>query len=150
MGKAAELNELLAPLVRDLGYEFVGLVYNPRGKHALLRLYIDREGGITVDECAEVSGEVSALLDVHDPIKNAYTLEVSSPGVDRPLFTPEHFERFAGERARVNLVAPLDGRRRFDGLILGVDGDDIEFEQDGDKVRLPFADISKANLVADI
>lgn len=129
-----------------LGYEFVGLELM-RGGGTLLRIYIDRPDGIGLDDCEAVSREVGALLDVHDPIKGAYTLEVSSPGLDRPLFTAEHFRRFAGRRARVALEAPLDGRRRFDGSILGVEEDAVRFEQDGQEVRLPLADIRKANLV---
>jgi len=140
------IQALLEPSITGLGYEFVGLELI-RGRGQLLRIYIDREGGVGLDDCEYVSREVGALLDVHDPMKGAYTLEVSSPGLDRPLFTPEHFERFSGRRARLTLNAPQDGRRKFDGSILGVDGDVLRFEQDGREVRLLFADIHRANLV---
>lgn len=143
------IQALLEPAIAGLGYEFVGLELI-RGRGQLLRIYIDREGGVGLDDCEYVSREVGALLDVHDPIKGAYTLEVSSPGLDRPLFTPDHFERFAGRRARVTLHAPQDGRRKFDGSILGVDGDVLRFEQDGHEVRLDFADIHRANLVPEL
>jgi len=143
------IQALLEPSITGLGYEFVGLELI-RGRGQLLRIYIDREGGVGLDDCEYVSREVGALLDVHDPMKGAYTLEVSSPGLDRPLFTPEHFERFSGRRARLTLNAPQDGRRKFDGSILGVDGDVLRFEQDGREVRLLFADIHRANLVPEL
>lgn len=145
--KRDELKDLVEPAVTGLGYEFVGLELI-RGGGVVLRVYIDGPAGVTVDDCASVSHELSAVLDVHDPIKSAYTLEVSSPGLDRPLFTAEHFRRFAGHRAKITLDVPLEGRRKFDGAIIGMEDDEsLRFEQDGQEVRIALADIRKANLV---
>lgn len=149
MAKDAELIDLLEPAINGLGYEFWGLELI-RARGATLRIYIDREGGVGLGDCEAVSRELSALLDVHDPIKGGYTLEVSSPGLDRPLFTAAQFEQFAGHRARVALHEPMDGRRKFDGSILGVDEGELRFEQDGHEVRLELSNIRKANLVPEL
>lgn len=146
---AQKLNELLQPLVEDLGYEFVGLEYNNNPKHSLLRIYIDHENGVGVDDCERVSREVAALLDVKDPIRSHYNLEISSPGLDRPLFTPAHYRKFAGCVAQINLFAPQDGRRKFSGPILGADENGVHVEQDGSAVTLDFGNIVKARLVPD-
>lgn len=143
------LNELLQPLVEDLGYEFVGLEYNSNPKHAVLRIYIDHENGVGIDDCETVSRETAALLDVKDPIRSHYNLEVSSPGLDRPLFTPEQYRKFSGCVAQVNLFAPQDGRRKFSGPILGADESSIRIEQDGSEVVLELSNIVKAKLVPD-
>jgi len=144
-----KLNELLQPLVEDLGYEFVGLEYNSNPKHSVLRIYIDHENGVGIEDCETVSRETAALLDVKDPIRSQYNLEVSSPGLDRPLFTPAHYRQFAGRIAQVNLFAPQDGRRKFSGPILGADESSVSIEQDGSEVRLDFGNIVKAKLVPD-
>lgn len=144
-----KLNELLQPLVEDLGYEFVGLEYNSNPKHAVLRIYIDHENGVGIDDCETVSRETAALLDVKDPIRSHYNLEVSSPGLDRPLFTPEQYRKFTGCVAQVNLHAPQDGRRKFSGPILGADESSIRIEQDGLEVVLELSNIVKAKLVPD-
>ncbi len=143
------LTGMLEPLVTDLGYEFVGLEYSSNPKNPVLVLYIDKPDGIAVEDCESVSREVAAVLDVEDPIPGHYVLEVSSPGLDRPLFTPDHFTRFAGEVAQVSVFAPVAGRRRFKGRILRVEGDVVELEQDGAAVRLEHANIAKARLVPD-
>lgn len=143
------LNELLQPLVEDLGYEFVGLEYNANPKNSVLVLYIDKPDGIQLDDCEAVSREVAALLDVEDPIKGHYNLEVSSPGLDRPLFTVDQFERFKGEEVQLTAFAPVDGRRRFKGRILGAAASTVRLEQDGHEVALEFANIAKARLVPD-
>ena len=143
------LNELLQPLVEDLGYEFVGLEYSPSPKNALLRIYIDKPDGIGIEDCEAVSREVAALMDVKDPIKSQYNLEVSSPGLDRPLFTPAHFRQFEGQEAQVKLFAPLEGRRKFKGMILGADDEAVRLEQDGEAVSIAFDKIAKARLVPD-
>lgn len=146
---ARELNELVKPLVESLGYEFVGLEYNPNPKHSVLRVYIDCERGVTVDDCETVSRELAALFDVKDPIKGHYNLEISSPGLDRPLFTPEHFSRFSGSDVKISLYAPQDGRRKLKGRILGSQGSIVSIEQDGVELRLAFDNIAKARLVPD-
>lgn len=144
-----KLNELIQPLVEDLGYEFIGLEYNSNPKHAVLRIYIDTEKGVGIEDCEKVSRETAALLDVKDPIRSQYNLEVSSPGLDRPLFTPVHFKEFTGAIAQINLFAPLDGRRKFSGAILSAGEDSVSIEQDGVEVTLDYDNIAKARLVPD-
>ena len=143
------LTNMLQPLVEDLGYEFVGLEYTGQSKNAVLRIYIDREQGIDLDDCGRVSGEVAALLDVEDPISGQYNLEVSSPGLDRPLFTLEQCARFAGEQVQITVFAPVEGRRKFKGRILSVTGDTLNIDQDGAEIALDFSNIAKARLVPD-
>lgn len=144
------LNQMLQPLVEDLGYEFVGLeLSGPR--HALLRIYIDRadEAGIHVDDCERVSREAAALLDVEDPIKSSYRLEVSSPGLDRPLFKPEHYSQFVGQRIKLALHVPVAGRRRMKGVIQQVSESHIELEHEGEVVRIEFDAIDRARVMPD-
>jgi len=143
------LTDMLQPLVEDLGYEFVGLEYTGQSKNAVLRIYIDHEQGIDLDDCGRVSGEVAALLDVEDPISGQYNLEVSSPGLDRPLFTLEQCARFAGEQVQMTVFAPVEGRRKFKGRILSVTGDTLNIDQDGAEIALDFSNIAKARLVPD-
>ena len=145
----AKLTQLLQPLVEDLGYEFVGLEHSSNPKNPALLIYIDKPESITVDDCERVSREVAALLDVEDPIPGHYNLEVSSPGLDRPLFTLEQFERFRGEQVRLSLYAPLDGRRKFKGRILGAGSGKVRLDQDGTEVELEMGNIAKARLVPD-
>jgi ribosome maturation factor RimP len=147
--KSVKLTKLLQPLVEDLGYEFVGLDYGSDPNNAVLVIYIDQEAGVKVEDCEKVSREVAALLDVEDPIAGHYNLEVSSPGLDRPLFTPDQYERFTGEVVRVSLFAPQDGRRKFKGTILGTEGDQVKLELDGSEVLLEMNNIAKARLVPD-
>jgi len=147
--RSAKLTQLLQPLVEDLGYEFVGLDYGNDPKNAVLVIYIDTENGIAVEDCEKVSREVAALLDVEDPISGHYNLEVSSPGLDRPLFTPEQYEKFAGEVAKITLFAPQDGRRKFKGTILGIEDGRVKLELDGSEVLLEMSNIAKARLVPD-
>ena len=145
-----DIETLLRPAVDALGMELLGVEFSAGPASALLRLYIDTPGrGVMVEDCEAVSREVSALLDVHDPIEANYTLEVSSPGIDRPLFTPAHFARFVGEEVKVTLELPQDGRRRFQGRILGVEGDTIAIEQDGTRVEFAHPNVQKARLVPD-
>jgi len=146
---STRLNELLQPLVHELGYEFVGLEYMNNPKQSVVRLFIDAEAGVGLEDCETVSREVAALLDVEDPIKGHYNLEVSSPGLDRPLFTREQYLQFAGHEARVSLFAPQDGRRKFKGEILGFEDDALQIKVDGETFSLIFDNIAKARLVPD-
>lgn len=141
------LTALIEPAVEALGYELVGVEYRPSARHALLRVYIDQAQGIGLDDCERVSHQLSALLDVEDPIDVAYDLEVSSPGLDRPLFRARDFQRFAGERARIRLRAPLEGRRNFKGVLRGLEGQQVLVEVDDELVRLPFEQIDQARLI---
>ena len=145
-----ELSELLAPAIADLGLELVGIEFSPNSGSSLLRVYIDEpERGVNIDDCERASREISALLDVNDPVAGRYTLEVSSPGLERPLFTPEHFTRFMGEIVKLNLSLPIDGRRRFQGAIRAVEGDRITLDQDGTDVTIVHANVVRARLVPD-
>jgi len=151
MAATDRLEALLTPIIDDLGYEFVGLEYSSNPKNRLLRVYIDKpDSGIDVDDCAEVSREISAVMDVEEPITGQYTLEVSSPGIERPLFTAAHFERFVGETAKIQMLAPIDGRRRFKGQIVAVEGDDVRLKVDGQDVVLNVAGMDKAKLAPDL
>lgn len=137
---------LIEPLVGRLGYELVELEHTAGRSSAVVRLFIDSPEGVGLADCERVSREVSALLDVEDPIPTAYTLEVSSPGLDRVLRTPAHFARFVGARVFVELAAPRDGRRRYTGKLLSADEAGIALEVDGQHVPVSFAEIGKARL----
>ncbi|HWW19205.1 MAG TPA: ribosome maturation factor RimP [Steroidobacteraceae bacterium] len=137
---------LTEPLLAQLGYELVDLEYVPGRAQAVLRVFIDRPEGVGLDDCERASHEISALLDVQDPVPVAYTLEVSSPGLDRVLRTPAHFQRFVGERIWLELAAPREGRRRYTGRLEGLSGEGIELNVDGAMVRVPFAEIGRARL----
>lgn len=153
--KANEIAALLAPTVAALGLELLGVEYLTAPGGAVLRLYIDVPEAeaasrlVGIDECEAVSREVSAQLDVEDPISGNYTLEVSSPGLDRPLFSAAQFARFVGESAKVTLKLPQDGRRRLQGAILRVAGEGIVFAVDGAEFAVEAANIEKARLVPD-
>ena len=139
------LLELLEPAITAMGFELADLDAH-FGRRGLLRLYIDRKGGVTLDDCQRVSEQVGALLDVEDPLPGSYVLEVSSPGFDRRLRTLAHFERFSGDNAAIELKDARDGRRRFTGKLVGVEGSEVLLEVDGEITRLPFGDIAVARL----
>jgi ribosome maturation factor RimP len=145
-----DLVRLLEPAVAALHFELVDVEFARAGRGGVLRVFIDRDArdgaAVTVDDCARVSGAVSEVLDRADPIPGRYSLEVSSPGADRVLRTPAHFERFVGERVFVELKLPLDGRRRFVGVLRRVGGESIGLDVDGREFVLPFDRIQKARL----
>ncbi len=148
MGQAGnQLEAIIEPAVKALGFELVGVEYISQGRHSMLRIYIDSDAGITVDDCADVSNQVSAVLDVEDPIRGEYTLEISSPGVDRPLFKMEHYERFAGHQVELRLRLPIEGRRKYKGTIKRVEENQVVVEVEGGEHRFSLADIEKARLV---
>ncbi len=138
---------LISPTVEALGLELWGIEHASQGKYSTLRIFIESEEGITIDDCEKVSRQVSAILDVEDPITGEYTLEVSSPGLDRPLFSIDQFESYSGSEVSVRLRNPLDGRRKFKGQIAEVSGDTVCIRVDGEDFQLPHADIEKANIV---
>lgn len=142
--------ELVEPVVASMGYEMVGAVFGGKPNDRLLRVYIDAPSGITVDDCEAVSHQLSAVLDVDDPVGEAYTLEVSSPGVDRPLFSESDYARFVGEQAFVRTHEPIEGRRRFKGLLCGVEDGAVVIEVDGRSWRLPFDRVEEAHLIGRI
>lgn len=153
--KAEDIARLLAPTVTSLGLELLGIEYLSASGGALVRLYIDvpqaeaSERNVGIEDCESVSREVSAQLDVEDPITGNYTLEVSSPGIDRPLFGAAQFARFIGESAKVTLKLPQDGRRRLQGAILRVEGETIVFAVDNTEFTVDAGNIDKARLVPD-
>ena len=144
-----KVRSLIEPVVVSMGYELVGVEYLAQGKHSLLRVYIDKNDGITVDDCGRVSHQLSGLLDVEDVIRGHYYLEISSPGLDRPLFSPEHYQRFIGEQIKVKLNAALAGsdRKKFKGVIREVADNSVTLEVDDEEIEIPFQAIDKANLV---
>ena len=140
---------LIEPLLVRMGYELVELEHAAGRASAVVRIFIDRPDGpqgVGIDDCERVSHEVSALLDVEDPIPTAYTLEVSSPGADRVLRKRTHFDRFVGSRVFVELKEPRDGRKRYTGMLRVVQDEGIELEVDRRKVSVPFDEIGKARL----
>jgi ribosome maturation factor RimP len=137
---------LIEPLLGQLGYELVELEFAPAHGRGLLRIFIDKPEGVGLDDCERVSREVSALLDVEDPIPTAYALEVSSPGDDRVLRKRAHFERFVGARVHVELAAPREGRRRYTGKLISVEDEGVALEVDRERVQMRFEEIGKARL----
>jgi ribosome maturation factor RimP len=138
---------LIEPVVEGLGYDCVGVEYNPHPKHGLLRIYIDHENGILVDDCTKVSHQISGVLDVEDPIIDNYHLEISSPGEDRPFFKVRQFSQFLGSTVMVHLFAAVSGRRKITGKIVHVENDVITLEENEQTYDIPFAAMSKARLV---
>jgi ribosome maturation factor RimP len=145
--KLEQLQALLAPVVEALGYECWGLEFMSQGRHSLLRIYIDHANGVLVEDCEKVSRQISGVLDVEDPISNEYTLEVSSPGMDRPLFTLEQFAKHAGELVKIKLRSPYEGRRNFQGPLRGVEEQDVVVLVDDHEYLLPIDLIDKANII---
>lgn len=144
-----KLTNLLEPLIESLGYELVLIDFAAGSHSAMLRLFIDSPGGITLGDCERVSREAAALLDVEDPISTAYQLEVSSPGMDRPLVKPAHFERFVGETIKLQLHVARDNRRRFSGVLVAADASGIEVALPEMRLQVAYEDIERARLVPD-
>ena len=153
MGRKEEIlgrvRQLAGPLAAQEGLELIDVELGGPGGRQTLRLFIDKPGGVSLDDCTSVSRAVSAALDVEDPIEGAYDLEVSSPGLDRPLRTPEHFQKFAGQRVRVKTFGPLpecENRKTFIGILQSYDNGEIVLDVDGKVFRVPHAQVSKANV----
>ncbi|WP_344937166.1 ribosome maturation factor RimP [Zhongshania borealis] len=146
-GKTVKLEEMLRPGVEALGYELWGLDHQSQGRHTLLRVYIDSENGIGVDDCAKVSHQISGVLDVEDPIAGEYNLEVSSPGMDRPLYTLEQYALYIGSDINLRLRVPFEGRRKFLGRLTGIEDGDVVLTVEEHEYLLPFDQIDKANVV---
>lgn len=142
-----KLTEMLTAPVEALGFEMVGVEFIRAGKHSTLRVYIDHPDGISVDHCAEVSHQVSAVMDVEDPITTEYNLEVSSPGMERPLFKLQHYIESVGEVVAIKLKMPMGDRRNFKGKLLSIDDSMLTVEVDGQSFVLAFANIDKGNVV---
>jgi ribosome maturation factor RimP len=148
--KSEQLGAILRPVVESLGFELWGLEYHSGSKPVLLRVYIDHPDGITVDDCGDVSEQVGAVLDVEEPIRGDYTLEVSSPGIERPLFTAEQYRQYLGSDVKVRLAWPEHGRRNYRGRLLSVSENGIEVEVEGESFALPFGAIARARLLEPI
>lgn len=150
MGKREELWALLEPTVEAMGYELIEVELRLSPKRSLVRLYIDGSDGIDLSDCERVSHQASGLLDLEDPLPGAYTLEVSSPGLDRPLVKVSHFRRFIGKRVKVRTALPIEGRRNFTGYLVKVGDDSIEVDVDDRRWRLTLADIERARLAPEL
>ena len=149
-GMAARLDvlrELVEPVVQSLGYVLWGIDSITQGRRSVVRIYIDAEEGVNVDDCARVSRQVASIFDVEDPIAGEYTLEVSSPGMDRPLYSCDQFQAYVGHLVSVKLRIPFEGRRKFSGRLNAIEGDDIVVAIDDEEYLLPFGMIDKANVV---
>lgn len=146
-GSRADLRKLLEPGVTAMGFELVEVELAGSQHHPTLRVYIDSPAGVTVDNCADVSRQLSALLEVEDPLPGSYNLEVSSPGLDRPLVRPEDFRRFVGETIKVKMHQPILGRKNFTGRLVAVAADHVEVEVDKEHYDLAFEGMERARLV---
>jgi ribosome maturation factor RimP len=144
-----KVEQLIKPLIEDMGYELWGCEYLPQGKHSILRIYIDKSGGIGIEDCQNVSYEVSALLDVEDPITSHYSLEVSSPGVPRPLFYSWQYQRYIGKTVQVKLYQPFEGRRKYVGAIVSANETELVLLIDDVAQHFSVSNIVKANLIVE-
>ena len=139
--------DIVQPTIEALGFELWGLEHLQQGKHSVLRVFIDCESTVNLKDCETVSRQISALLDVEDPISGEYTLEVSSPGLERPLFKIDQFTHFVGDKVKIVMRSQVEGRRKFTGSIESVSADEIRLSVDGKTFKLNFAEIDKANIV---
>ncbi|MDF1685047.1 MAG: ribosome maturation factor RimP [Legionellaceae bacterium] len=144
-----EIEALIRPSIESMGIEFWGCEYHRQGRHSLLRVYIDMAEGVVVDDCERVSRQVSALLDVHDPIAEQYNLEISSPGEPRPLFYPEQYTRYLGKEVQIRLGRPMDDRRNVTGTITAVKDDTLILQEGDIEHTFPFSNIVKAHLTVE-
>ena len=144
--KGQQIADMLQSTVEALGFELWGVEHSAQGRHSVLRIYIDSPAGIAIEDCATVSGQVCAILDVEDPITGEYTLEVSSPGVDRLLFKLEQYDGYIGEIVELRLRSAFEGRRKFKGALKGIEGEDVVIQVDDHEFLLPFGSIEKARV----
>lgn len=147
---AKRVADLIDPAISSMGYELLGIEYGDQGRGSLLRIYIDHDDGIKLDDCSSVSRRVSALLDVEDLIGGHYDLEVSSPGLDRPLFSEEQFGRYLSHKVKIVMALPQMGRKRFTGILKDIVDGVVVIEVDNEIYDLPYAEIASARLVPDI
>ncbi len=144
------LTTLIEPVINAMGYQLWGVEYLGQGKHSILRVYLDKTGGVDIDDCAQASKQISSLLDVEDPIKSEYTLEVSSPGLDRMLFNLKQFQEYAGFHAKLRLTESFEGQRNFTGQIKAVEKDEVILITSDEEYTLPYELIEKANLISQV
>ena len=141
-----EVRQVVEPILRSQGFELVDVEYRREPQGWVLRIYLDREGGVTLDDCAEVSGEIGAVLEIKDLVSNPYVLEVSSPGLTRPLKKPEDFNKFSNRLVKIKLFEPLEGQKNFKGTLLGLVDEKVRLDVEGRVYELPLQRIAKANL----
>jgi len=141
-----EIDQIIRPTIEDMGYVLWGCEYLGQGKYSLLRVYIDKEDGIGIDDCQRVSHQVSALLDVEDPIPGNYSLEVSSPGIPRPLFSGWQYQHYIGQDVQIKLFKPVDGKRKYTGTIISANENALVLGVDDVQQEFLFSNIVKANL----
>ena len=145
-----QLNELIQPVVEAMGCELWGIEQLSMGRYSTVKIYIDSKRGVDVEDCAKVSRQVSSLLDVEDPMNGEYTLEVSSPGLNRRLFELDQYSAFIGSEVRIRLKRPYEGQRKYSGQLRGVEGDEIILGHQGEEILFPFEEIDRANVVPSI
>ena len=143
-----QIAELIQPTIQDLGYELWGCEYLAQGHHSLLRVYIDQNSGIGIEDCEKVSRQISALLDVEDLISSNYSLEVSSPGIPRPLFYAEQYQRYIGHEVAIKVFKPVSGRRQWIGKIVSSDAQELILEINSEQQKFIFSNIVKAHLTS--
>ncbi len=148
MAISDQIEQLVELPIQSMGYELVGVEYIKDGKQTVLRIYIDSEQGITIEDCERVSHQVSGILEVEDPITGAYSLEISSPGFERPLFKEKDFARFTGSEVKIVMKLPIQGRRNFRGILQGIEKNEVLVLVDGEVYALPLSKLAKARLVA--
>jgi len=142
-----KLTDIVAPLVQSLGLTLWDLRYIPAGKNSILRIYVEKPGGVTVDQLAKASRHIGVVLDVEDVIPGSYNLEVSSPGLERPFFEPEQMQGYIGREVAVTLNAPIEGRKKFTGELVGIDGRTVIIKVDDEKQAIKWETVKKARLV---
>ena len=148
--RTSELGNLLEPAIKALGFTLWGIEYIPQGRHSLLRVYLDKEGGIDIEDCAVASRQISSILDVEDPISGEYTLEVSSPGLDRTLFSLEQFRDYLGWHVQVRLLERFENMRKFTGQLKAVVDDELVLIVGDEEYTIPYELVEKANLVSQV
>ena len=149
-GMTTKLQDLVEPVVEGLGFDLWGMEFSRGGKQSTLQIFIEHADGVGIEDCEKVSRQVSSVFEVEDPITGEYRLEVSSPGIDRNLYKPEHYERYKGERALVRLRFPFEGRRKFTGTLSGIENDEVVIHVDEHEFLLPFEMIERAHLVVSL
>ncbi|WP_408954507.1 ribosome maturation factor RimP [Natroniella sp. ANB-PHB2] len=151
MGKSVEriVMELAEPIVVSQGLELVDVEYNKEGPDWILRVFVDNIDGVSLDDCQQVSRDLSEQLDLKDPIEQSYLLEVSSPGIDRPLKTKQDFKRFSGELVEISTYAPVNGKKELTGKLLGLEGENVKLSLDGEELSIPFSKIAKTKLAVE-
>ena len=145
-----QLNDLIRPVVEGLGCELWGIEHLSMGRHSTLKIFIDSPNGVDIEDCARISRQVSSLLDVEDPVSGEYTLEVSSPGLDRRLFRLEQYPDYVGQLLQVRLKRPFEGKRKMTGQLRGVEDDEVVLGFEDEEVILPFEEIERANVVPEV